>query len=458
VDHGALTGYLDTLRTGWDQPSVDGANGVLSHSEYSSADWVQFFSGYFASRTLTQPLYNYIGYPTFSWLSETAHENLQHSLVVVAMPRVQSTIAGHPTDLGPWLVSSTAEREDLVCWLRVLGNLALHSSPSFDRRSLYTWTRDLISSDPRLVATRFTDPTQQPYVNYIRMQLQMILRDAQPLTPQVVAEIASTLGLSGDRLDLWQRHLLLVHDNQFLNVADWMFLRTLWDSIPAGLPKPGNLQVNEALGNSDYTVADTTINIFAIHVPAYSENGFPDEVPPVLASGFGLVAAHELNHVVDCELMCTGRPRLDATLAKRRSALLIDAGNDRNNYLRSVIPDEFFTNAPQEFFASISNMYFASTVATFQVGVARLATGRHQPIEQFLFFLDVYSEGTNTSRGYALDARATLQWYDIPLWRDNQGRVDRFTLPEGMYGVRYDAGGHVASVDRVIVRSRSARH
>ena len=72
------------------------------------------------------------------------------------------------------------------------------------------------------------------------------------------------------------------------------------------------------------------------------------------------------------------------------------AGPYTENYLRDC-GYGFFQDAPQEFFASISNQYFASSEHTLQLGIERFNQGRAEPLNQFLFFADVYSQGSSST-------------------------------------------------------------
>jgi hypothetical protein len=449
-DTQALTGYLERLSTGWDQPSIDGANSIVIRTQYNETDWKAFFENYFTSHKLTPDLWIYLWYPPFYWFDEQTHYKLQYALTSVSQAKIIALFNNHPNDLGQFLETSPAEREDLISWLRfqwwAVGPKAANQ---IDQQANFQWIKQLIAIYPNwLGANQVINPTVHPYANYVRMQIHINLRDTLDLTNSTKAEIATILQISGQKLQLWNTHSVLVHDNQFLNTRDLQLIQDLFNAMPAGLTLPGNISVNDALGNTGsrfvYNFSPTSINIFGAHVGQTQENGFPSDVTQYSVDQTTLVLIHEINHVIEYGYQNSSDP----IWRNRQTALIQDAGNDRFNYLRSMFPDGTFVQAPQEFFASISNQYVANTALTFELGKKRLEQmGRYQPIEQFLFFMDVYSQGTNVSRGYLFDSNANFSFYNIPLVRDNLGKIKSFTLPSGKFKVDYNSNGHVSAVN-----------
>jgi uncharacterized protein (TIGR03437 family) len=462
-DRDAMTAAMERLHQGWDQPSVNTANSIIAKPIYTERHWRGFFEGYFSNRKSNMALWGYLWYPTFAWFDDFTHYKLQYGLLELAKGRISAAFQNHPADLGQFLAAAPADKDELNMWLSFAWNLGARGSTLTDKDALYAWTKQLIAQHPQwLSAAHYIDPVAQPFANAVRMQVHINLRDTLSLTPQIKDDIAATLKLSGPRLHLWRSHSLLLHDNHFFHPAETTFIQNLYDAVPAGLVLPGNISVNDAYGNVGATRlhidARTAVNVFAVHVGGNGGNGFPAEVTPHDCDGFALVTIHEANHVV--EGLTIGS---NAALRARQTALIQDAGNDRMNYLRSIIEDGFFVRAPQEFFASISNMYVANTDLTFEVGRKRLQQmGRHQPVEQFLFFLDVYSRGTNFSRGYQVDTQARLTAYDIPLQRDAQSRIRSLTLPSGSYEITYGANGKVSAVSqsgtRLVVTASAANY
>jgi hypothetical protein len=154
---------------------------------------------------------------------------------------------------------------------------------------------------------------------------------------------------------------------------------------------------------------------------------------------FCAVLQHELNHAVD-ELTVRTNPELQ----RRLDGLIARAGReDPLQYLRSMIPPEFFPDAPQELFASISNQYLTDSAHTLALAEARLAGGRSAPLDQFLFFAEVYSQGRDTTLFFVQDEDCNYSAYPVRLQRDPQGRIERIVWPGGDLRVQLDRDGFV---------------
>lgn len=112
------------------------------------------------------------------------------------------------------------------------------------------------------------------------------------------------------------------------------------------------------------------------------------------------------------------------------------------NYLRSMFPDCFFAKFPQEFFASIANQWFSSSIHTLELALTRLASGHTDPINQFLFFADVYSQGGDTTYFYELDTNGNITRQAVPIERNSKGNISTLTIARGKYVVSYNAAGY----------------
>jgi hypothetical protein len=151
------------------------------------------------------------------------------------------------------------------------------------------------------------------------------------------------------------------------------------------------------------------------------------------------VLQHELNHAVDELTIGT-----DPAALRRRDALLARAGrSDPLQYLRSMFPPETFPDAPQEFFASISNQYLTDSAHTLALAQARLAGGRTAPLDQFLFFADVYSQGRDSTLFFAQDEDCNFSAYPVSLRRGPKGRIERIVWPGGDVRFQLDREGFV---------------
>jgi len=181
-----------------------------------------------------------------------------------------------------------------------------------------------------------------------------------------------------------------------------------------------------------------------LKVGSARENSFHNDVPPIYSDLFSLVEAHELNHRVN-----VGYIEKNDSLRDRQKALLEQAGSDPENCLRSMFKPGFFQDAPQEFFPSISNQYFASSEHTLLLGLKRFTQGRPEPLNQFLFFADVYSRGGSSTLFYTLDTSSNLTREEIPIVRDSQGRITELHIGNRQFKFQLDVNGNVVSVNQL---------
>jgi hypothetical protein len=133
------------------------------------------------------------------------------------------------------------------------------------------------------------------------------------------------------------------------------------------------------------------------------------------------------------------------SLRERRDELIRRAGENHMNYLRSMLPDGFFVSAPQEFFASIANQWFSDTNLTLRLALTRFDKGYKEPLNQFLFFADVYSKGGGTTLFYSIDSEGNIARRKIPIIRDQFGHIAVLIDGETAYGFMLDMEGNVLS-------------
>ena len=164
---------------------------------------------------------------------------------------------------------------------------------------------------------------------------------------------------------------------------------------------------------------------------------FPEDIARVETDIFGAILAHEFNHSVSYSCFTTEQK-------EREKQLIEEAGREPLNYLRSMFGD-VFVDGPQEFFASIANSYFADTSHLLRLALNRFDDGRRQPLDQFLFFADVYSLGTNETKGYRLPGTGRLSSYPILLERDGDGRIVAMTIRSETWRFIRDGEGRISS-------------
>jgi hypothetical protein len=443
-DHDDLTESLLILSTGWVQEHVDRANSILSKAEYTSADWHEFFSEYFSTNPFTDHLRNYLGYPVFWWFDDDVHLKLQTGLVLPLETKIQDIVAVHAADLGSALETDTNLRQTLFNSHRFFNHMFnVGVIAEGTRTEIYNFYSGHVGTYPLLWKSTVTiDTSSQRYVAAVRAQIYMNLGDALPLVPARKADISQTIELSGTYATLWTDYTVLLIDNNGLDQTQLDVVRAYLAVLPTGIHDLRYITVNSLLGNEgthyEWLANSTGVNIFDTSVGTWTGNSFPDDVSPVYTDAFSLVLAHEVNHRVDATFT-----RTDPHLAQRRDDLIAAAGPDHMNYLRSMFEDGFFVNAPQEFFASISNQWFADTAHTLELGLVRWNNGYSHPINQFLFFAEVYSQGGNTVQFYTMDEEAHISRTDIPVLRDIYGHICTLTVDGNTYRLLLNSEGDV---------------
>jgi hypothetical protein len=119
------------------------------------------------------------------------------------------------------------------------------------------------------------------------------------------------------------------------------------------------------------------------------------------------------------------------------------------NYLRSMFDGNFFQQNPQEFIASIANEWFTDSDKTFQLGLTRFASGRPEPLNQALYFAELYSVGGNTTKFYRTDTAGHIQSTDQVLRRNSLGQIDQLSVGGQQYQFLRDSSGNVLDVQIV---------
>jgi hypothetical protein len=220
---------------------------------------------------------------------------------------------------------------------------------------------------------------------------------------------------------------------------------TYLGNVPATLHNLRYISVNSLLGNDGTRyrgfVNSAGVNIFDVAIGGMVENGFPSDVTPKYADVFSLVLAHEVNHVVDVYSI-----NADAALAERKNDLIQAAGDVHMNYLRSMFEDGFFTTSPQEFFASIANQWFADSAHTLQLGLVRWENGYREPINQFLFFAEIYAQRGTDVPFYTIDERGMLTRVMVPVQRDRNGHIHALVVDGQAHRFALDENGNVIAV------------
>ena len=373
------------------------------------------------------------------------------------------THSDHPQGLHEALEASATLRSDYIQAHLELADVSLYV-PGGDpeRTTVYDFCRDLVSDALGVPGqlyfekTRVYDPTATPRMTLLREKLYRTWRDALPLTPERKDEIATVGNFSSQQAAILQDHDVLIMDNAGLDSAQLGALDTLLRLIPASLHDTAAIGVEKFLGVEEesggsyppdfsrevfFAGKEGGINIYGTRIHEQWENQFPDDVPPGEVPIFCSCAAHEVNHRVDT-LTIDGSPVLSA----RRAELIQAAGSNPMNYLRSMCEEGLFVDHPGEFFPSIANQWFADSAKTIELGVVRFQAGGHEPINQALFFAEVYSQGTNVTLFYFCDIWGNLHRREVALTRDAFGHIKSLEIGPRRYEFVLDAEGNVQDI------------
>ncbi len=354
----------------------------------------------------------------------------------------------HPLDLPILLETDPVERLRYVHAHQTL-QVITQELPGGDsqRAEIYGFLKRMVTANPDYFRkSPAFDYSAFPQMARARERVFRTWIDTLPLDAGVKLDIASLTGLSGRYLDIWNSFGVWVLDNNSLDAVQLDFLYNCLSMISPSLHDLRAISVNDFLGNARTPMPLNglahEVNIFGVRMNQAPENSFPDDVSSSIIPIFCGAAVHEINHVVD--VYAVGWSATSA-LANRRKDLIESAGTDHMNYLRSMIPDGFFKNAPQEFFASMANEWFTDSEKTLRLGLLRFDQGRLDPVNQALFFAEVYSQGGEISYFFKMDPSGNLFRTSVPLRRDGRGRINGMKVGGMCYSFDLDADGDVTS-------------
>lgn len=392
---------------------------------------------------ISDPTHQYQGQPIFL----TFYPNLKHQTSAGARAFVDSVTATYASNLPAVLESNTELRIQYIASLKLLKTLAEEIALSEEQvEDIHQFYLNLITSYPGLFQKgRVYHSDTESSMAWIRELIHKSLQGVRPLTPTFKQEISVALNLTGIYHQLWDEFSVLLLDNSSLSESQKEFIYRYFSSIPSDIHNMRSISVRDFIGANPHQIdlggSGGSVNIFEFEIGDYSENSFPEDVIPGFIDVFSVVVAHEVNHVVDAFYVGKNEER-----SARRNELIQHAGQTSMNYLRSMIDPGYFVNAPQEFFASISNQWFADSWKTLELGLARFDNGILHPINQALFFAEVYSVGTDSTFFYKIDSQGVLERSTIPVERDHLGRIVRlYVTDEEVYEFELDSNGDVVS-------------
>jgi len=429
---------------------------ALGHNAFFTNETLGLFDNKLFGNNVVGARTNYNGQPIFHIL----YPNVELQTIYQAFSYIEATTADHPSDL-PFLLQNDASIRNEYAQAHLLlatATMELTQS-SAQRQEIYDFYKNLISSYPQYFSKNIAyDKNTQSVMAWIRERAYRSFVNSvlygNALTGDRKNEIATTIGLTDRYLDIWNEFSVLLLDNTGLNERQKDFIYDLLKSIPKELHNLRAISVIDNLGTLPPSTPEIslwgwgdilqTVNIFGIDIGAMQENGFPNDVQAQYSDVFCLVVAHEVNHIVDAFYVSK-----NTLLSNRKSELIRRAGNNHMNYLRSMLPDGFFASAPQEFFASISNQWFANTSHTLELALVRFNEGYKEPLNQFLFFADVYSLGDGQTFFYTMDTQGHIERMAVPINRDQNGHINSITLNGLTYYFTLDEKGNVLETQTV---------
>jgi hypothetical protein len=442
-----LASALDALARGQDPGAFARAGQILGSESLAAPELEDLLRAFLAERPSTESLYHGLLLLALPEASREVRQRTQQALAgALAGSLVATFDALLPDELGPALAADPALFEDVRTRIQLLAELVWRADelPAATRRALAARLAALVADHPGVLrADARIDVGAQPKLAALRAQLHKILRDLP--RPFDADAFVAQAGFVGIHARIVRRHGIVVLDNNGFDLAQLDAIEQVLAAVPAELHRLSHVSQHEMLGNR---VGDRVelelrgsvgVNLFATPVYAELENQFPPDVEPRRIRTFCAALQHEINHGVD-ELSVQGDP----VRAGRLRALVDRAGReDPLQYLRSMLPAATFADAPQELFASISNQYLADSVHTLELARARLREGRSAPLDQFLFFAEVYSRGRDSTLFFAQDEECNYSAYEVRVRRDAAGRIDALSWPGGYARFQLDREGWV---------------
>jgi hypothetical protein len=432
----ALTHNLQTIAaTSWDGCPVEreAANQTLMDPSITSAEWQTFFDGYFAANPITEDLGGYLQYPILYWGQPAARANVQNGIYTSLLANVHRIIG---TDAKEQLIarlSSDVNAAPTFSYSNFyLQFLSSDMAANGVRSAVYADLKGIAQSRPDIFdPAAVFDPSTQHYLSKVRGEMQMSLAEAFLANPglypagekDTVGALIEPAGLKRDLV--WKYSGLAIVDNNRMDDTQTIRVYLAAQNIPAAMRDCWVVSVNDFFrsDNLQLRAAKNAVNIFPDKVGAVPEDEIDDGIVQQ-SDIFSMALIHEMNHLVTDKMMPYG-----SAFWTKRETLISDAGTVTRNYIRSQIVSDpnygpaFFVDNHQEFFASISNSYFGDSMATLKLCQTRLGQGYVQPLKQFLFFTDVYSQGGPSSTFYKVDLMGNWTVTPITLIREPSGDV-----------------------------------
>lgn len=471
----ALRGYIQSggsllvagLEWSWTQNNPNRAYPMNSIAAMCGIEWSSYFIRDNVNQRNDSPLFTVL-YPRTLALTPTWES---------AIDFLRQSFAQFNTALPNVLQTQTAFRTDFIRNLMVISNIIEQptSSDSSRRARIKDFLFQLLQNYPVLLRKGLPFAlASTPTMAWVREKIQLtyvnsLMNNVNVLLPQNLrVQAVAALGLQGIDAMIMMQHGVLLLDNSRLserqkNVINRYFELTpprlrniryvMFESLLGAYPQPPlplfpqYSPVNSAFAVASYPI----INNFGEDLGQTSENQFPIDVQPRTVSTFSAALGHEMTHNIDFSYV-DKTPRLRSRLAALRTMAL---GNDME-LLRSMIGVQFFKNAPVEFIASIANQWYTDSYHALLLGLSRFDRNFRQPINQALFFVDLFSNETDTSQFFITTHLGDVTGIRVPLRRDAQGRITELKFRDTTYSFTLDAVGNVIGWSRKVTPLNTA--
>ncbi len=441
------------------QAFVNGGGGVLmlglgwswtgaNYDDYPMNALGEYFQVRWLRGSISDATHQTNGSPIF----HTFYPRVPYYDSSAATGRIAAAHAAHPVDLPSALESDARLRLDyLVAQGALIGLSRDYYAYSSERYYLAEFCAGQVQTYPALFSkTNLFNTATYPTISRTRERFMRSWIDSQYLYDAYRDMISTSAQFSAAYSNIWKNYSVYLMDNSSLDVTQLTAVASGLGQIPASLHNTRAISVTDFIGSSTPSVAldgrDGQVNIFGLKVGAMSENPFPTDVAGRTSDVFNAALVHELNHVVDSYTIANSN-----TLASRKAQLIAAAGTNRFNYLRGgngleFLTHGFFAQNPQEFFASIANQWFTDSEQVFELGYARFTNGIPHPINQALFFAEVYSRGEKTTRFYTMDGAGQLTNKTVRLLRTPAGLINGVSSEQTTWLFRLDGAGAVTNV------------
>jgi len=362
-----------------------------------------------------------------------------------------------------------------------------HLTISSSKQLITDWYLEHVIDYSQYFLKQYLDTSIHPYIPSLAGQIWVNLFESQADTPAHRLIVANAINLQGQHRNIYLDHGVLFIENSTSDINQQDVIYNYLNSLPKDLWSAKYITIRSFLGDYFAIQADMGVNIFGTNVGQSIDNTFPSDSVPGYIDTYSSALAHEINHTVDAYTFGKNRNLLkrkyslieqaaspDVIYYSQEVALGVDwtstktwyqsqgywngAEDDWNqawsdywstgpgvaaneNWLRNNL--KLMCEAPQEAFATLANQYFTNSRTMLNLSLSRWDRGITTCINQFLFFVDVYSQGNPTSFFYIIDTNGNITRDAVGMERNSLGYINRLCFDESYYEFFLDDQGDV---------------